>query len=136
MTGELTTLFKLRLKNTLNQTSEDKTHRILTLIAPSLLTYITTGLTIGTTMNIERATIETITILLLISITSSSKLMLKNIHNQTSEVKTHRTLTLISLSLPTYTTTGLTIGTTTSTERETIEMTTTLTSTLTTNSDW
>ena len=114
-------LSKLSLLNTHNQTLEDKTHRTLTLIALSLLTYITTGLTTGITMSIERETIVMITISLLTSITISSKPRPRSIHNQTSEDKTHRTPTLISLSLPTYTTTGLTTGTTTSTERETIE---------------
>ena len=117
-------LSKLSLKSIHNQTSEVPTHRTLTLIALSLLTYITTGLTTGITMSIERETIVMITISLLTSITISSKPMPRpwSTHNQTLEDKTHRTPTLISLSLPTYTTTGLTTGTTTSTEKETIEM--------------
>jgi hypothetical protein len=82
-------LSKLSLLNTHNQTLEDKTHRTLTLIALSLLTYITTGLTTGITMSIERETIVMITISLLTSITISSKPRPRSIHNQTSEDKTH-----------------------------------------------
>jgi len=122
--------------NTQDQISEDKTHRTPTLTALSLPTYTTTGLTTGITTSIERETIEMMTISCLTSITSSSKLTLQNILNQTSEAKTHRTLTPISLSLPTYTTTGLTTGTTTSTERETIETMMISCSISTTNSDW
>jgi len=122
--------------NIQDQISEDKTHRTPTLTALSLPTYTTTGLTTGITTSIERETIEMMTISCLTSITSSSKLMLKNIQDQTSEAKTHRTLTPISLSLPTYTTTGPTTGTTTSTERETIETMMISCSISTTNSDW
>merc|ERR1712166_606000 len=122
--------------NIQDQISEDKTHRTPTLTALSLPTYTTTGLTTGITTSIERETIEMMTISCLTSITSSSKLMLKNIQDQTSEAQTHRTLTPISLSLPTYTTTGPTTGTTTSTERETIETMMISCSISTTNSDW
>ena len=137
-TGEPSTLktFKLMLKNIHNQTSEEPTHRTPTLIALSLPTYITIGLTIGKTMKTEQENIETITISPLTSITSSSKLMLWNILNQTSEVPTHRTLTPISLSLPTYTMIGLTTGRTTNTEQEITETITISPSTSITNSDW
>ena len=137
-TGEPSTLktFKLMLPNIHNQTLEVKTHKMLTLIALSPPIYTTIGPTTGKTTNTELENTETITILPLTSITSSSKLMLKNILNQTSEVKTHRTLTPILLSLPTYTMIGLTTGKTTNTELENIETITILLSTLTTNSDW
>jgi hypothetical protein len=124
------------LKNTHNQTSEDKTHRTLTLIALSLPTYITTGLMTGKMTSTEQETIEMITISLLTSITSSSKLKLWNILNQILEVKTHRTPTVISPSPPTYTMIGPTTGRTTKPELEITEMITISPSTSTTNSDW
>jgi hypothetical protein len=135
-TGEITTLSVPNPKNIHNQILEDKTHKTLTPIALSPLIYTMIGQTTGLTTNTDLETTKMITISVLTSITSSFKLMPPNILNQTLEVKTHRTLTLILLSPPICTTIGPTIGSTTNTDLETIKMITISVSTTTTNSDW